>query len=375
MKTLTIPLPGRAYDIEIANGILSLVGEKVKAVLPKAKKLLVVTDSNVYPLYGERLLCSLRNAGYSADTHIIPAGEHSKCLMELDRIYQAATAFGMTRTDAIIALGGGVVGDLAGFAAATLYRGIAYIQVPTTLLAQVDSSVGGKTAIDLPGGKNLVGAFWQPKAVYMDPECLKTLPDTVFSDGMTEVIKYGCISDAMFFEFLDRCGDRAGVMEHIEEVLSTCCRIKAAVVTEDETDVGIRMILNFGHTLGHAYELAGHYELYTHGQAVAAGMCMAAKLGENTGVTTAGVAQKIVRIVEKFGLPSRITCSAEDYTHAIGLDKKATGDEIRLILLSEMGKAERISVGKDSLITALQNGEKGATSFHMLQGSWRSLCQ
>lgn len=350
MRTLTVPLPGRAYDIEIENGILAHVGERLRVLLPKAKKLFIVTDSNVHPLYGEALLQGLNNAGFVIKVHIIPAGESSKCLSELEKIYDAATAFGITRTDAMVALGGGVVGDLTGFAAATIYRGIDYIQVPTTLLAQVDSSVGGKTAIDLRSGKNLVGAFWQPKAVYMDPECLHTLSDKVFSDGVAEVIKYGCISDKEFFDFLESYGDRAGVMAHIENVLYTCCRIKADAVTEDETDVGIRMILNFGHTLGHAYELAGHYETYTHGQAVAAGMCVAAEIGEKMGITPKGVAERIRKIVKQFGLPEQIECNATDYEHAVGLDKKGTGDEIRMILLSEIGKAEIVKMSKKQVL-------------------------
>ncbi len=346
MKLLTVSLPDREYDIEFENGILNCVGNRIKSLLPKVKKLFVVTDSNVYPLYGNKLLHSLRDAGFVTKIHTIPAGENSKCISELEKIYIAATEFGITRTDAMVALGGGVVGDLTGFAAATLYRGIDYIQVPTTLLAQVDSSVGGKTAIDLRSGKNLVGAFWQPKAVYMDPECLHTLSDKVFSDGMAEVIKYGCISDKEFFDFLESCDDRAGIMAHIEDVLYTCCKIKSEVVKEDETDTGIRMILNFGHTLGHAYELAGHYETYTHGQAVAAGMCVAADIGEKMGITPKGVVERVREIVKQFGLPEKIECSSRDYEHAVGLDKKGSGDAIRLILLSKIGKAEIVRMEK-----------------------------
>lgn len=354
MKTLTVPLWDRSYDIVIESGLLSRVGDHLNTILPKARKLLLVTDSTVCALYGDSLLRSLRKAGFIAELHVIPAGESSKCLSELEKIYESSTKLGLTRSDALIALGGGVVGDLTGFAAATLYRGIDYIQIPTTLLAQVDSSVGGKTAIDIPAGKNLVGSFWQPKAVFMDPECLHTLSDEVFSDGMAEVIKYGCICDREFFEFLKECGDRSGVMEHIEDVLYTCCEIKADIVTEDETDVGIRMILNFGHTLGHAYEVAGHYELYTHGYAIAAGMYMAAAIGEKLGITPIGGADKIKTVVTQFGLPWRIDCCVDTYQHAIGLDKKGSGEDIRLILLSEIGKAEIVRMRKRELLDCIE---------------------
>jgi 3-dehydroquinate synthase len=265
----------------------------------------------------------------------------------LEYLYDEMMSFGLTRTDAVVALGGGVVGDLTGFAAATILRGVDYIQVPTTLLAQVDSSVGGKVAIDLKSGKNLAGAFWQPRMVLMDPDCLNTLDDKTFSDGMAEVIKYGCIWDKTFFEFLGKCGGRAGVMEHIELVLQTCCAIKADVVSQDEHDTGLRMILNFGHTLGHAYELAYHYETYTHGQAVAAGMCRAAEIGVTLGITPAEIPQQITQLVNLYGLPDAIDCSVADYEAAVGLDKKNAGNQITLILLSEMGKTQPTRLDRD----------------------------
>ena len=250
MTKLNIPLPGRAYDILIQSGLLDRCGEHCRAVLPKASKLVVVTDSNVAPLYAHRVKESLEQAGFIVHVTVIPAGESSKSIAMLEHLYDAFMAFGLTRTDAVVALGGGVVGDLAGFAAATILRGVDFVQIPTTLLAQVDSSVGGKVAVDLKAGKNLAGAFWQPKLVLMDPECLNTLSDRIFNDGMAEVLKYGCIMDADFYELLLACGGREGVMECIEQVLHTCCAIKAKVVLEDERDTGLRMILNFGHTLG-----------------------------------------------------------------------------------------------------------------------------
>jgi 3-dehydroquinate synthase len=225
-----------------------------------------------------------------------------------------------------------------------------YVQIPTTLLAQVDSSVGGKVAIDLKAGKNLAGAFWQPRMVLMDPEVLQTLPDRVFSDGMAEVIKYGCILDGAFFAMLEQCPTRGQVMEVIEQVLHICCALKAEVVLEDEHDLGRRMLLNFGHTLGHAYERAYHYETYTHGEAVAAGMCAAAKLGVELGVTPSEVPGRIAALCEKFNLPTSISCSAEDYRAAVGLDKKGQGNQIHLIVLRALGQAEALRLDKAELM-------------------------
>ena len=216
MKTLTVALPGREYDILIGRGLLTQAGERCRAVLPKAAKLAVVSDSNVAPLYGQVVLDSLTGAGFEPRLFTVPAGEHSKNASQLSQLWEGFMAFGLTRTDAVVALGGGVVGDLAGFAAATILRGVDLVQIPTTLLAQVDSSVGGKVAIDLEAGKNLAGAFYQPRLVLMDPEVLTTLPDATFSDGMAEVIKYGCIWDRGFFDFLAAHPSRGEIMSEIE---------------------------------------------------------------------------------------------------------------------------------------------------------------
>ncbi len=354
MTTLNIPLPGRAYDILIQSGLLDDVGVHCRGVLPHAEKLVVVTDSNVAPLYAHRVKCSLESAGFSVHITVVPAGERSKSVAMLEHLYDAFMAFGLTRTDGVVALGGGVVGDLAGFAAATILRGVNFIQIPTTLLAQVDSSVGGKVAIDLKAGKNLAGAFWQPKLVLMDPECLTTLPDAIFSDGMAEVLKYGCIADDVFFEALVAYGGREGVMEHIEHILERCCSMKAKVVLEDETDTGARMVLNFGHTLGHAYERAYHYETYTHGQAVAAGMCKAAALGVQLGITPPEVVDRITHAVALYGLPVAVECALNDYAGAIGLDKKGSGRVLKLILLDALGSAVAVKMEKQELLRILE---------------------
>ena len=354
MKLLPVSLGDRSYDIHIAPGRLDDTGKLCQQVLPRATRLAVVTDDTVGGLYAHRLLQSLWARGYTASVISLPAGEQTKSLYNLGVLYDSFMEMGLTRTDAVVALGGGVVGDLAGFAAATILRGVDFVQVPTTLLAQVDSSVGGKVAIDLPAGKNLAGAFWQPRLVVMDPEVLDTLEDKTFSDGMAEVIKYGCIRDAAFFRALEKTPSRRAVMENIESVLYTCCDLKRAVVEKDERDTGERMVLNFGHTLGHAYEKAGHYETWTHGQAVAAGMCLDARLGAALGVTPAGVPERVEALVSAFGLPTRIPCTQADYAAAVGLDKKGTGEQITLVLLEDLGRAVLHRMSKRELLGLLE---------------------
>lgn len=353
MKTLAVNTSW-PYEIQIERGALDRAGELCAKALPRARKLAVVTDSNVEPLYLDRTADSLKKAGFQVQSFSIPAGEASKNAGQLVRLWEQMMAFGMTRTDGVVALGGGVVGDLAGFVAATLLRGVDFVQIPTTLLAQVDSSVGGKVAIDLQAGKNLAGAFWQPSLVIIDPECLNTLLDRTFSDGMAEVIKYGCILDEDLFERLDWCGGRAGVMEHIEEVVYTCCDLKRRVVVEDERDTGARQLLNFGHTIGHAFELAGHYETWTHGQGVAAGMNWAAQLGVGLGVTPPVAVERIQEILKKYDLPLDIPCPWDTMTRAVGLDKKRTGDSIHLILLEKLGRAVRRKMTRDELLELLE---------------------
>ena len=354
MKTLNVNLPGRSYDILMERGLLSRAGELCRAALPKASRLFVVTDSTVGPLYLNRIIPALENAGFETAICEIPAGEASKCVEQLSRLWECMMDFGLTRTDVVVALGGGVVGDLAGFAAATILRGVDFVQIPTTLLAQVDSSVGGKVAIDLQHGKNLAGAFWQPRLVLMDPAVLGTLDDKTFADGMTEVIKYGCIRDAAFLSWLEQHPSRQEIMADIEHVLYTCCDIKRSVVVEDERDTGARMVLNFGHTLGHAYELAGHYQTWTHGQAVAAGMVKAAELGVAMGITPAGLPERIGVLLGCFGLPVSIPCTHADYAAAIGLDKKGAGDSISVILLEEAGRAVARPMPKAKLLEELK---------------------
>ncbi len=338
MKTLHVNLGERSYDITIAPGLLDRAGEEIKKVCPRARTVFVVTDSNVGPLYYNRLKAGIERTGARFRGRVIPAGEGSKNAALLAELWEDMAEAGLTRTDAVAALGGGVVGDLAGFAAATILRGVDFIQIPTTLLAQVDSSVGGKVAIDLQHGKNLAGCFWQPRAVLMDPETLDTLPDAVFSDGMAEVIKYGCIADKDFFNFLAAHPTRAEIMANIEHVLYTCCDIKRSVVETDERDTGARMILNFGHTVGHAYEKLGNYGRWTHGQAVAAGMCAAAQMGVGLGVTPDGAVQPIMDLCAAFGLPTHISLVLLDRLgHAV--TPKMTRDDVLENLAAIYGRA------------------------------------
>lgn len=353
MNTLRVNLPGKEYDILCENGVLDRAGTLLRPVL-KGDLAVVVTDSNVEPLYAARLARSLHAAGIRSAFLEVPAGEGSKCPEVLAELWEQMVDLGLTRSDAVIALGGGVVGDLSGFAAATVLRGVRFVQIPTTLLAQVDSSVGGKVAVDLQAGKNLAGAFYQPKMVLMDPECLKTLPDRVFSDGMAEVIKYGCIWDEALFDRLDTLGSRAGVMSEIGDIVLRCCDIKRQVVEQDEKDTGLRMLLNFGHTLGHVYEKAYHYKTYTHGEAVAAGMVAAARIGANLGLTPPELEQRIADLLQKFQLPVAIPATQADYEEALVKDKKTDGGQISFIVLTAMGKAAPVKLPTRDLLNEVK---------------------
>ncbi len=347
MKRLKVNIPDREYDILIQKGLLVNTGELLKEVTC-AQKAVIVTDTNVGPLYAEKLLLSLEKAGIYAKVITVPAGEKSKSLATLEVLYSKMLDFGITRTDIIIALGGGVVGDLTGFAASTLFRGIPFVQIPTTLLAQVDSSVGGKVAVNLPQGKNLVGAFYQPKMVIIDPDCLRTLKKETLSEGMAEVIKYGAIADKELFENLEKIRSTEELFEKIDDIIFNCCDIKRQVVEEDEFDTGRRMILNFGHTFGHAIEKKYNFELLSHGMAVAAGMVMAAQKGEEMGITQAGTKTRIENILLNYNLPITADIDEKTLKDAIGVDKKGIGSTINLILLKDIGKCRICPVDKSA---------------------------
>jgi 3-dehydroquinate synthase len=333
MKTVHVST-GKPYDIFIERGIIDRCGEFVKE-LSNAEKVVVVTDSNVAQHYQWRVLNSLSKHDIDVKAYVFPAGEESKHLGTIQNIYKVLADFRMTRKDVIVALGGGVCGDMAGFAAATYLRGIDFIQVPTSLLAQVDSSVGGKTGVDLPQGKNLVGAFHQPLAVLIDPDTLSTLPDEFIADGMGEVVKYGCIKDAEFFEYLEN----NDAHENIERVIEVCVKIKRDVVSRDEREAGERMLLNFGHTLGHAIEKLGGFKGITHGMAVAIGMVMIAKIGEAHGVTEPGTARRISALCQKYRLPVSTELTPEQLARTAMSDKKTALGSISLVMLREIGNS------------------------------------
>ena len=333
MKTVHVST-GKPYDIFIERGLLDSCGKLLRG-LTQATRVTIVCDTNVAPIYKQRVQSSLLTQGFSVNTHIFPAGEQNKTLDTIASIYSSLADFRMTRKDVIVALGGGVCGDMAGFAAASYLRGIDFLQIPTSLLAQVDSSVGGKTGVDLPQGKNLVGAFHQPLAVLIDPDTLSTLPDEFMRDGMGEVIKYGCIKDAEFFEFLER----ENAFERLEDVIEVCVKIKRDVVSRDEREAGERMLLNFGHTLGHAIEKLSGFGGITHGMAVAVGMVMIANIGEERGITEPGTAERIASVCKKYGLPTSTRFSAHELAQAAMGDKKTALGSISPVMLKRIGES------------------------------------
>ena len=332
----------RAYEVKIGTGLLDALGEELRALA--AGKVLVVTDENVAPLYLERACRSLREAGFSVFSCIVPAGEASKDIKYYVNLLEALVAHGLSRSDTVVALGGGVVGDLSGFAAATYLRGIRFVQVPTTLLAMVDSSVGGKTAVNLPDGKNLVGAFHQPSLVLCDPSLLDTLPLETFRCGCGEVIKTAILFDADLFRHLEERGldfDRPTVIRR-------CVECKRDVVCADELDLGLRQLLNLGHTVGHALEKLTNYELL-HGQAVSVGCAVFAR-------AFAWSPEKIVGIFEKFGLPTHTTFSAESLADAALSDKKRQGQTITLVVPLDIGHCELSALPVAELADVLRSG-------------------
>lgn len=343
MKTVTVSASS-AYEVKIGSDLLSSLGQALRTVC-HADKVCIVSDSHVYPLYGEKVTFSLRNAGFEVVQFVFPAGEASKNGSVYLQLLNVLAENHITRSDCIIALGGGVVGDLAGFAAATYLRGIAYIQVPTTLLAMVDSSVGGKTAIDLDVGKNLAGAFYQPRLVLCDIDVLNTLPVDIFRDGCAEVIKYGVLYDPELFDHLAHCG----ISFDREYVITRCVELKRNVVVEDEFDTGSRMKLNLGHTIGHGIEATSHFAV-SHGKAVAMGMAIAAR------ASRCADAPKILSCLECFDLPIFTDCKAEDIYHHALSDKKRSGGTVNLIVPRAIGDCAIVPTALEDLKTFIKEG-------------------
>ncbi|CAK7001749.1 3-dehydroquinate synthase [uncultured Phascolarctobacterium sp.] len=336
MRTITVALGAKTYDIEIAAGLLDEIGPKARQ-LSKAVKAAIISDSNVDTLYGQRLERSLAGSGFEVTRIVFAAGEQSKNLATLGYVYDQLAEAGLTRSDLILTLGGGVPGDLGGLAAATFLRGIDFIQVPTSLLAQIDSSVGGKVAIDLPAGKNLVGSFYQPKAVFIDPALLQTLPLRFLHDGLAEAIKYGCIRDAALFEQIAVIDDDAELLAQIDSIIETCCNIKARIVENDEFDTGERMLLNFGHTIGHAIEKCCGFTTYTHGEGVGIGMVQLTRQTEKMGLTAAGTTDRLVKVLQKFALPVAAEFDPQEILQVMALDKKKSGKQITLVIIEAIG--------------------------------------
>lgn len=333
MKTLTVNV-GKSYEILIDRGLLKQAGALVSRIT-KAKRIAIITDSNVASLYESTLKLSLEKAGFTVFTHIFPAGESSKNLSSISEMLEFMAEKGLDRKDLVVALGGGVCGDMAGYAAASYLRGIDFVQIPTTLLAQIDSSVGGKTGVDLPQGKNLCGAFHQPILVIIDPDVLSTLSDKYFADGMGEAIKYGCIKSQGLFEKLEK----ESAKDFVEQMIFECVDIKRQVVENDEKEQGERALLNFGHTFGHAIEKFYNFRGFSHGEAISIGMVMAAKIGEEMAVTDIGTAERISRLLTKYDLPNSASAPFEKLIVAMGADKKRDGDNINFVLLNSVGSS------------------------------------
>ena len=356
MAEIYVNLGERSYVITIGPGALSELGQTI-ARLGAPTGVMVVSNPVVARLYGESALDSLRGAGLRADLVTVPAGERFKTLRTVRKVYDSLLDARIDRKGAIVALGGGVIGDMAGFAAATYLRGIDFHQVPTTLLAQVDASVGGKVGVDLPQGKNLVGAFHQPRSVVIDTKTLDTLPARELRSGLAEVVKHGIIYDQDFFVFLDRYASELQARYECPmiEAVRRSVEIKRDVVEKDERESGLRAILNYGHTVGHAVEVTSGYGRYRHGEASSIGMVTEALLAEREGVAERGLAREIARVLGRMRLPVAMDASlaTEDMIRAIQLDKKTLGGRMRLALPRGIGECSVTQISREALAGAI----------------------
>lgn len=341
---LTVKLPDHSYDLTIKKGLLKEIGSWAKE-LWFPQKVVIITDSNVQPIYGDQVHKSLSEAGFEPTTFVIDAGEQSKSLAVAAELYDFLADKEMTRSDGIIALGGGVVGDLAGFVASTYMRGLHFLQIPTTLLAQVDSSIGGKTAVNTTRAKNLVGTFAQPDGVLIDPNTLNTLEVRRIREGIAEIVKSAAIADIELWQKLDGLHDEDDLLANASDIIAACCKIKRRVVEEDELDNGVRLLLNFGHTIGHALENTVGYGNLTHGEGVAIGMSQITRVAEIKHLTPIGTTEQLNKMIQKFHLP--ITSNQWDQEQlykALTHDKKARGGKINIILLETIGKAKIVRI-------------------------------
>lgn len=340
----------RSYPVIIGNNLICDIAKWISDIYSPCHAA-IISDTNVWAIYGETVMNGMESSGYKVCSYIFPAGESSKNVNTYFEILNFLAEKHLTRSDLIIALGGGVTGDMAGFAAATYLRGIPYIQIPTSLLAMVDSSVGGKTAVDLPAGKNLVGAFYQPLAVLCDISALQTLPLQVFRDGCAEVIKYAVLYDSKLFDHLIQHGSEFDR----EYVISRCIELKRDVVVQDEFDTGSRQKLNLGHTFGHGIEAQSNYTV-SHGQAVAIGMAIAARAAASKGICDEACASKIIQAITRFGLPVKTDLSDSEILASALSDKKRTGNSVNLILPRSVGACIIYATPVDELQSFIKAG-------------------
>ena len=378
MKSIIpVELPQQSYDLAIAPGGLSQLGHWLQP-LQLGQKLLLVSNPMIFRRYGEQAVTALTEAGFDVATCLLPAGERYKTPATLQKIYDAALTHRLERSSTILALGGGIVGDMSGFAAATWLRGIAFVQVPTSLLAMVDAAIGGKTGINHPRGKNLIGAFHQPRLVLIDPEVLKTLPPREFRAGMAEVIKYGVIWDAELFEQLEESPrldqQRYLSAELLQVILTRSCQTKAHVVSQDEKEAGLRAILNYGHTIGHAVESLTGYRLVNHGEAVAIGLVAAGQLAIALGLWPQEAADRQQRVIQAAGLPTQLPAqlanpdAVEQILAALQSDKKVLSGKVRFVLPTQIGSViVTDQVDAETIRTVLISGLSSSLSSSQLK--------
>ncbi|MDP2167853.1 MAG: 3-dehydroquinate synthase [Thermodesulfovibrionales bacterium] len=359
MESVRVPLGERSYDILIGSGTLKDIGRHLKGTAfwrDSSARTAIVSNPTVYKLYGDTVYESMAEAGFEPVKVIVPDGEEYKTLLWAEHILGKLLSAKLDRSSFIVALGGGVIGDMAGFAASTYMRGIRFVQAPTTLLAQVDSSVGGKTGVNHPLGKNMIGAFWQPSLVWIDTATLGTLPKKEFIAGMAEVIKYGIIRDSEFFEFIGK--NKKDILnlnsKALTRIIKRSCEIKAEVVSKDERESGLRAILNCGHTVGHAIETVTGYTRYLHGEAVAIGMHMEAHFADMPQKEVA----RIKRLIESYGLSTGLPKDIDEgaLMAAMEIDKKALRGELRFVLPETIGSVKVLPVKKDRVLKALKRG-------------------
>ena len=368
METVTVNLGSRSYPICIDRGILANLGTLLREHHATVSRVAVVTDSVVGKIYRERVVAALTTAGFDTWVVEIPAGEEHKNLAWLAFLYDKLIEGRIERRSPLIALGGGVIGDITGFAAATFQRGLPFVQVPTTLLAQVDASVGGKTAVNHSAGKNLIGAFYQPRLVVIDVETLATLPRREFLAGVAEVIKYGVILSPDLFSLLE---EQLPALLHLTPallatVVKTCCQLKALVVEEDETEGDYRAILNFGHTVGHAIESATEYKLFRHGEAVAMGMAFAVHLSHQRGLCSATTKERVARLLKRAGLPIVIpkTLTRDSLLLGIEADKKVAGGKVKFVCIEEIGRTRFDYLTASEILGYLRGGTQSSGGGH-----------